>query len=128
MALGTSLNYIFSGEVRVRVPDGLNIMGTVTIIAFGSCRVTQFGYLAMKSLKISFGLFLVTSSTLIYNIELKSFQISPSDSMRCMTIVTHWKGFISLGFTREMDALGKFFVNPMVTLSAGLSDVISVHS
>ena len=128
MALSAGFDNILTGKSRFRLIDGKDIVGAVTIIAFGRSRITKLGYLAMICLKICFSNILMATTALIHDIELESLRIGSGNRMRLMAIFARWQNFIGLCHQRRMNALFELLVYSIMTAGAGLGKIIMVDA
>ena len=82
----------------------------------------------MISLKIGCHDFLMAAAALVNDVEFEPFLIGAGNSMRSMAVVAHRERLIRFGGAGEMHACGKHFINAIVTLGAGLGDIIAVDA
>jgi hypothetical protein len=82
VTLPAGFNDILPGKPRFGIPDGENVMGAVTIVAFGRRRITEFGYLSVEGLEIRFRYLLVATSALVNDIQFETLLIGSADGMR----------------------------------------------
>ena len=100
MALRTGLDNVVTAEPGMGIRDRQNIVSPMAVVAFGGRKVAQFGDLPMKGLKIAGCNFLVTTPTLIHDMEAKIRQISSFDRMGGVALTAHRQLLFRMGHFR----------------------------
>ncbi len=112
----------------MRIRHRQNIVGPVTVVAFGSCQVSQLRNLPMKGLEVACGNFLVTSATLIHDMEPEVGQVRPFDSVCGVASAAHRQLFVRASDFGRVDAGGKEFVDSAMASRTRARDVVAVHA
>ena len=80
-------DHVVPAEVRARVRDFENVMGAMTIVAFGRFCISELRNLAVIGVEIGLGNLLVTLAALAHDRELESFAVGAADGMRAVAVV-----------------------------------------
>ena len=99
----------------------------MAVITFGGGGISEFGYLAVKSLEICFGHTFMTSATGTDDFIFKAGLVRARNFMGRVTIVASGKLFADFYIFRKMNTLRKLLIDAAVTIRAHMRYIILVY-
>jgi len=104
----TCTNDILPTQMRARIRNGQYIMGTVTVIAFRRFRVSKLRHLAMIRIEIRFRNRLMTTTTLLHDLQFETGLVCTPDGVCGVTVIAHRQWLVRLIDKRGVDASFEF--------------------
>ena len=128
MALLTRRYDVLPTQMRMRIGNGQDIMGTVTVITLRRFRVSKLRHLSMIGVEIRFCNRLMTPTALLHDLQFESRLISPPDCVRRVAIVAYRQWLVRFSDEHGVDAPFELLLNSMMAASARLRNILRVHA
>ena len=100
MAFLTRPDDILSAQMRTRIGNGKNVMGTVTVIALRGFCISELRHFAMIGIEIRFRNRLMTATALLHDLQFETGLIGSSDRVGRVAIITYRQWFVRLSQER----------------------------
>ena len=127
VTLRTSLYNIASAQPRVGIVGGEDIMGTMTVIAFGRSLGPEATDLAVVGIKECLRFFSMTSTTLSHHSQSEALHISTRNGVGCVAILAGRQFFLCIHVSRPVDTCLEDLLNAMMAAAARCSDVGGIN-
>ena len=128
MALLASRHDILSAQMRLRIGNGQNIMGTMAVIALCRFGVSKLRHFAMVGIEIRFCNRLMTATALLHDFQFETGLISPSNCVCRVTIVAYGQWFVRLSHERCVNAPLELFLYAVMAATASLRNIFPVYA